>query len=117
VEAPAAHDLHAVKLRVLDEGGAGCATLIDPPGCADLLARLASALRDLIGEADQATRAAEAQTLIETLVRVGLNQSDIAKALGVSNSYISMWKRGMQAPSGKRLTELRLLLRKALRTD
>jgi Trp operon repressor len=108
-------DLNAVELEVLDLG-AGFKTWLGPDAVLDLLSRLLSALTELLGR-DEHARCIEAKRLIEALARVGVDQKHIARRLGVSDTMVSVWKRGRPSPSIERLSQLRHLARGALRED
>jgi hypothetical protein len=109
--------LNAVKLEVLDLNG-GFKTWLGPDAALDLLLRLLSALAELLGREDRDVRSIEATRLIEILARFGVDQKHIAQRMGVSDTMISLWKRGRgPAPSLERLAQLRCLARGALRKD
>jgi hypothetical protein len=109
-------DLNAVELEVLDLR-AGFKTWLGPDAVLDLMSRLLSALTELLGRDDEHARCIEAKRLIETLARVGVDQKHIARRLGVSDTLVSVWKRGRPSPSIERLNQLRRLARGALRED
>jgi hypothetical protein len=108
--------LNAVELQVLDLSG-GFKTWLGPDAVLDLLSLLLRALTELLGRDDEHARCIEAKRLIETLARVGVDQRHIARRLGVSETLVSVWKRGRPPPSIERLTQLRRLVCGALRED
>jgi hypothetical protein len=115
IDVRADHDLNAVEVEVRDQTGAGSTTLLAPDAALDLLARIVSAVAELLGRDDEHARGLEGVRLIGTLGRLGFDQKDIAERLGVSDTAVSMWKRNKAVPSARRLAQLRGLLRGALR--
>jgi hypothetical protein len=74
VEVRADHDLNAIELEVHDQTGEST-PLLAPDAALDLLARVLSAVAELLGRDDEHSRGFEGVRLIETLGRLGIADS------------------------------------------